>query len=104
MAPRSSSMGSRSRLANLLSQDRINGTDEEIALTHETNRQSAVKEVLVHVFFMTKFRLIPGAVTVRAAESQYLYATDDDEAAHCAPGQILSGTQAIQKLITTDDD
>lgn len=97
-------MGTKVRLARLLSQERITGTDEEIAIAHETNRQSAVKEIFVHVFFMAKFRFIPGPLTVEAAESQYFYAHDDDEAAHCAPGQILSGSQAIQRLITASDD
>lgn len=97
-------MGTKARLARLLSQERITGTDEEIAIAHETNRQSAVKEIFVHIFFMAKFRFIPGVLTVQKAEAQYLSGRGDDEAAHCAPGQILSGTQAIYKLLAADDD
>jgi hypothetical protein len=104
MAQRTTMMGSRRRLARLLSQARITGTDEEIAVTHEINRQTAVKEIFLHVFFMAKFRFIPGILTVEKAESQYLGAHGDDEAAHCAPGQIMSGGRAIQQLLTASDD
>ncbi len=97
-------MGSQTRLARMLFQERITGTDREIAMVHEVNRQSVVKEVLVHVFFMAKFRFIPGVVTVEKAENQYLVSHGNDEAAHCAPGQILSGAQSIQSLLTASDD
>ena len=104
MSDRTSSMGTKTRLAGLLFQDRLTGTDEEIALSHETNRQSAVKEILVHIFLMAKFRFFPGALIVREAKNQYLFAHDDDQAAHCAPGQMESGSQTVQTLITKSDD
>jgi len=101
---RTSSMGTKTMLARLLFQERITGNDDEIAQTHETNRQSAVKEILVHVFLMSKFKFFPGMLTVEKAENQYLIASGNDEADHCAPGQIMSGSQAIQKLLGTSDD
>jgi hypothetical protein len=104
MSKRTSSMGSERRLAGMLFQERIFGTDAEIAAVHETNRQSVVKEVLVHVFFLAKFGFIHGAVTARKAQNQYLVATGNDQAAHCAPGQIMAGTQTIQSLINGSDD
>ncbi len=104
MAERTSSMGSKARLSRILSQNRLTGTDQEIAMVHEVNRQSAVKEILVHVFFMSKFNIIGDTVTVKAAESQYIRATGSDQAAHCAPGQILFGTDPIQNLLTASDD
>lgn len=97
-------MGTKRALAKLLTQERITGTDTEIANTHETNRQSTVKEILVHTFFLSKFDFIQGVVTVEAAESQYLGARGNDEAAHSAPGQLLSNGRALQRLITASDD
>jgi hypothetical protein len=80
------------------------GTDEEIAAAHETNRQSVVKEILVHVFFLSKFKMIDPVLTCEAAEAQYFYATGDDQAAHCVPGQILFNKTPIQELIVGNDD
>jgi hypothetical protein len=97
-------MGSERRLAGLLFQDRITGTDAEIAMVHEVNRQSVVKEVLVHVFFMAKFGLISGALAAQKAANQYLVAHGNDEAAHCAPGQIIASTQSIQSYLSASDD
>lgn len=104
MAERTSSMGSKTMLSRLLTQERITGTDREIAATHEINRQSAVKEIIAHVFFMSKFRLITPPLAVGEAKSQYYRATGDDQAAHNAPGQILQGNTPIQELMTTSDD
>lgn len=103
MAERTSSMGSKARLSKILSQERLTGTDREIAMVHEVNRQSAVKEILVHVFFMSKFNIVGDTVTIEKAGSQYIRASGNDEAAHCAPGQILFGT-AIQNLLIASDD
>ena len=104
MSKRTSSMGSERRLAGLLFQERITGTDDEIAMVHEVNRQSVIKEVLVHVFFMAKFDLIPGTLTARKAANQYLVAHGNDEAAHCAPGQIVASTRSIQSYLSASDD
>lgn len=104
MSKRTSSMGSERRLANLLYQERITGTDAEIAMVHEVNRQSVVKEVLVHVFFMAKFGLISGPLTAIKAANQYLVAHGNDEAAHCAPGQIVASARSIQSYLTASDD
>lgn len=104
---RSSSMGPRSRLAQIYRQIRITGTDAEIANTHEINRQSAVKTVLVHSFFLAKFGYLKGAVTglLRGkTEAQYHFATGGNQAAHCAPAQIHSGGVPLQRLITNSDD
>jgi hypothetical protein len=97
-------MGTRATLARLLSQERITGSDQEIALAHEFNRQNTVKQVFVHLFLMAKFGFLPGPLTVEKAENQYLYAHGDDQAAHCVPGQMVLGTQAVQKLITASED
>lgn len=104
MSKRTSSMGSERRLANLLYQERITGTDAEIAMVHEVNRQSVVKEVLVHVFFMAKFGLISGPLTSIKAANQYLVAHGNDEAAHCTPGQIVASTRSIQSYLSASDD
>lgn len=99
MAERKSMMGSKRRLAQLLSQQRIDGIDREIGITHEINRQSAVKELFLHVFFMSKFNIINMPLVVQAAESQYIRAKGDHEAAHCVPGQLFSGSQKLQDLL-----
>jgi hypothetical protein len=104
MSERTSSMGGKTMLSRLLTQERITGTDREIAVTHEINRQSAVKEIVAHVFFLSKFRIITPPLAVGEAKSQYYRAKGDDQAAHNAPGQILQGTTPIQELITTSDD
>lgn len=104
---RSSSMGPRSRLAQIYRQSPIGGTDAEIANTHETNRQSSVKTVLVHTFFLAKFGYLKGAVTgvsLGKTEAQYHFATGGNQAAHCAPAQLSSGGVSLQKLITRSDD
>ena len=104
MAERKSSMGSKTMLSRMLTQERITGSDREIAATHEINRQSAVKEIIAHVFFMSKFRIITPPLDVGEAKSQYYRATGQDQAAHNAPGQILQGNRPIQELITGSDD
>lgn len=104
MSERSSYMGTKSWLKRHLTQPPFGGTIEQIAVQHETNRQSVVKEILVHVFLMSKFRLLPGNVTVGEARAQYFRATADHQAAHCAPGQIFSNGAPIQRLITNNDD
>jgi hypothetical protein len=96
-------MGPKSQLTGFLSLESIEGSDPEIAAIHETNRQSTVKEILVHIFFLSKFNKIQPSLTVEAAESQYFYATGDDQAAHCVPGQVLFNGVTIQRLITTND-
>lgn len=104
MAERTSSMGSKTMLSRLLTQERITGSDQEIAATHEINRQSTVKEIIAHVFFMSKFRIVSPPLSVGEAKSQYYRAKGDDQAAHAAPGQILSGSTPIQELLTDSDD
>jgi len=104
MSSRSSSLGTKTELARLLTQERITGTDEEIAVVHETNRQSTIKEILVHVFLMSKFQYFKSMLDVQKAENQYFTSTDDDQAAHCAPGQIVCGGLPIQKLIKRSVD
>lgn len=110
---RGSSLGTQYRLQRLLTQERITGTLEEVASAHETNRQSTVKEILVHIFLMSKFGLFknspPAAptripLTVEGAENQYFWSTGGDNAAHCAPGQIYCGAETVQKRIKTNDD
>lgn len=104
MAERKSSMGSKTMLSRLLSQETITGTTDEIAATHEINRQSAVKEIIAHVFFLSKFKIITPPLDVGEAKSQYYRASGDNQAAHDAPGQILQGGTPIQELITASDD
>ena len=91
-------------LSRMLTQERITGSDQEIAATHEINRQSTVKEIIVHVFFMSKFRIVAAPLTVGEAKSQYFRATGDDQAAHNAPGQILHSNRPIQEFLTASDD
>lgn len=104
MGARTSAMGSRSRLSRMMSQRRIEGTLREIAVAHEINRQNVVKEILLHVFLMSKLRFFTGQVTVGKAASQYLSGTGNDEAAHCAPGQISAGGRRIQDLVIASDE
>ncbi|HLA95888.1 MAG TPA: hypothetical protein VK612_09220 [Pyrinomonadaceae bacterium] len=104
MAERTSSMGSKTMLSRMLFQETITGNDREIATVHEINRQSAVKEIIVHVFFMSKFGVIDPPLTVGEAKSQYYRATGNDQAAHNAPGQILAGNTPIQELLSDDVD
>ena len=104
---RSSSMGPRSRLAQIYRQSPITGSDAEIANTHEINRQSAVKTVFVHCFFLAKFGYLQGQVSaldLGKTEAQYHFATGGNQAAHCAPAQISSGGRALQRLLTASDD
>jgi hypothetical protein len=110
---RGSSLGTQYRLQRLLTQDRITGTLEEVAAAHETNRQNTIKEILVHMFLMSKFGLFnqepPGppvriALSVQGAENQYFWSTGGDNAAHCAPGQIYCGSETVQKRIRTNED
>ena len=104
MSERRSLMGTKSWLRRNLTQHPMTGSIEEIAVSHETNRQSVVKEILVHVFLMAKFRILLGGVTVGEARAQYFRATAANQAAHNAPGQIFSNGTPIQNLITTNDD
>lgn len=104
MAERTSSMGSKTMLSRLLTQERITGDDREIAAAHEINRQSAVKEIIAHVFFMSKFKIVTPPLDVGEAKSQYYRATGNDQAAHNAPGQILQGTTPIHDLLSASDD
>ncbi|MEP7075510.1 MAG: hypothetical protein ABI878_06835 [Acidobacteriota bacterium] len=104
---RSSSMGSRNRMAQIYRQSPITGTDAEIANSHEINRQSAIKSVLVHCFFLAKFGYLKGAVSGVSrgkTEAQYHFATGGNQAAHCAPAQISAGGVALQRLITTSNE
>jgi hypothetical protein len=96
-------MGPRSRLARFLFQAPITGTDREIAAFHETARQNDVKQILLHVFFLSKYRFIQGTLVPGPAQNQYIGATGVNQAAHCVPCQILSGGQALQRLITRAD-
>lgn len=112
MGERTSSMGGKTRLAGLLSQLPLTGTDEEIANSHEINRQSVVKQIFIHVFFMSKYKLLrtpptvggAKALTVGAAKAQYIRSTGDNQAAHNAPGQIFCGSAPIQELVAASDD
>src|SRR5262249_23111687 len=103
MAQRSSSMESKARLRRILRQELLTGTDAEIATTHEINRESSVKEILTHIFFMAKYGMIPSTLTIDAAEAQYIVAPNGNQAAHCAPGQIMHGTDLLQGRITISD-
>lgn len=104
MGARTSAMGPRSRLSKIMSQRRIEGTLTEIAVAHEINRQNVVKEILLHVFLMSKFKLFSGQPTVGKAASQYLSGTGGDQAAHCAPGQITANGRRIQDLVIASDE
>ncbi|MBC7900407.1 MAG: hypothetical protein H7070_10185 [Saprospiraceae bacterium] len=104
MAERTSSLGSKSALSKILSQERISGSDRELAVTHEINRQSVVKELLVRIFLMSKFKILAQGMSVHAATTQYFRSSADDneQAAHCAPGQLRYNGQDIQNLLPDD--
>jgi hypothetical protein len=98
-------MGPKSLLADILSLESFSGTDAEIAAAHENNRQSTVKEILLHVFFLARSgKLQTPSLTCEAAKSQYFYATGDDQAAHCVPGQLLYNGQPLQNLTAANSD
>ncbi len=104
MSLRTSQMGTKTELANLLRLQPIIGPVKEVAVTHEINRQSVVKELLVHIFLMSKFDIIDPILSAAAAKSQYFTATAGNQAAHCAPGQIYGRSKPIQQLINGKDD
>jgi len=101
MAERNSTLGSKSALSKILFQERITGNDQQLANTHEINRQSVVKEILVRVFLMSKFKILTPNLTVHAATTQYFRSSADDaeQAAHCAPGQLQHMGRDIQTLL-----
>lgn len=62
------------------------------------------RDTCSHIFLMSKSGFINAPLTVGAAKNQYFRLTGGDNAAHCGPGQIYCGGQAIQKLLTINDD
>lgn len=97
-------MGSRSSLKKSLRVEKATGTLHENARDHEIARQNVIKEILAHIFLMSKFKIIDPILTVGKATSQYFWATGDNQAAHCAPGQIYHSSVPIQRLITGSDE
>ncbi|MCB1023831.1 MAG: hypothetical protein KDB79_05555 [Acidobacteria bacterium] len=97
MAKRTSILGSRSKLARYLRVEPMTGSVESIAVGHETNRQSTVKSLLMHMFLMSKLKGLNGALTVGAATSQYFSSTGGNQAAHCIPGQIFHNAVPLQE-------
>lgn len=104
MAERFSEMGSRHKLSKMITLEPITGGQVEIANTHEINRQSVVKELLVHVFFMAKFGLVDRDLAVGEAHAQYFSSTGGHQAAHCSPGQIFYDAKPIQRLLEANDE
>jgi hypothetical protein len=104
MAERFSEMGSRYQLSKMLTLEPITGSETDIAKSHEINRQSAVKEILVHVFFMAKFGLIERDLAVGEAHAQYFSSTGGHQAAHCSPGQIFYQAKTIQEYLEDNDE
>jgi hypothetical protein len=101
MAERISEMGSRYKLSKTITLQPITGSETEIAVSHEINRQCVVKELLVHTFFMAKYRLIDDDLTAGAAGSQYFSSKNPSmAAAHCVPGQISYNAEPIQKAVS----
>lgn len=80
MSERTSLMETKSRLRRILAQPLLTGAMEEIAVSHETNRQSVVKEILVHIFLIAKFIILPGGVTAGEARSRCFLPSDGIEA------------------------
>ncbi len=99
MAERFSEMGSRYQLSKMLTLEPITGSESGIAKSHEINRQSVVKEILVHVFFMAKFGLVDRDLAVGEAHAQYFSSTGGHQAAHCSPGQIFYQASPIQEYL-----
>jgi hypothetical protein len=97
-------MGTKTQLSKLLRMQPITGENSSVALTHEVNRQSVVKELLVHIFLMSKFDIIDTVLTAKAAKNQYFTATGGNQSAHCAPGQIYSRSKPIQQLVNGAND
>jgi hypothetical protein len=104
MAVRTTVLGSRSTISRFLSQKEWVGDTRNIAIGHETNRQSVVKTILVYLFLMSKYQIITNSLTVGAATAQYLSATDANQAAHCVPGQLFHSGTAIQKISGLSED
>jgi hypothetical protein len=99
MAERTTVLGSRYSVSKILSQIEWTGDVKTIAIGHETNRQSVVKTLFVYLFLMSKHEMLPGLISVGAASSQYLSATEENQAAHCVPGQLCHNGTEIQKLL-----
>ena len=76
---------------------------KERAIRHETNRQRVVGSLLVELFIMTGFGILPEglAVTLRGAISQNLEGSSKNmtQAAHCAPRQIYIGAETPQQIL-----
>jgi hypothetical protein len=104
MAERFSEMGSRYQLSKMLTLEPITGSETDIAKSHEINRQSAVKEILVHVFFMAKFGLIDRDLAVGEAHAQYFSSTGGHQAAHCSPGQIFYQASPNHEYLDESDE
>ncbi len=103
MGERTTILGTRYQVSKILTQARITGDVKSIANAHEINRQSVVKEVLLHLFLMSKYQMVDFPLSVRAATSQYLSGKSGNEAAHCVPGQIFYNGIAVQKLSTNNE-
>jgi hypothetical protein len=73
------------------------------ATTHETNRQRVVSSILLELHLMALLGIIPKEkpLTLHRASLQSLSGDQDDatEAAHCAPRQIMVGTEPVQDLL-----
>lgn len=73
------------------------------AVMHETNRQRVIASIILDLHFMAVLNIIKAGepISLGKAVAQNLKGTDQDttEAAHCAPRQLLVGTQSPQELL-----
>ena len=76
---------------------------ENRAVQHELNRQRVISQIFLDLYCMAALGLFKKGmpVALRGASSQNLSGSKSDqtEAAHCAPRQILIGTQRPQDIL-----
>lgn len=76
---------------------------KERAENHEMHRQRVISMILLDLYLMATKKIIPvgSMVSAHQAISQSLSGSEKDksQAAHCAPRQIIIGTQSPQELL-----
>lgn len=76
---------------------------KERAENHEMNRQRVISKILLDLYLMATKKIIPvgSMVSAHRAVSQSLSGSEKDksQATHCAPRQIIIGTQSPQELL-----
>ena len=83
----------------------MTGTDMHLATVHEMHRQNTVKAILFYTFMMGKYKMLTPLMTAGAASTQYFSskAHERQQAAHCAPCQVMYKSKEIFKYLPESD-